>query len=170
MYQKFRRLFITLCSILSIGSLNLGTVANAAKPNSGIDVTKTDHYNLNNQLAIKGYDPVAYFIQNKAIKGTPQFTHQHNSVKYQFSSNENLMKFKTNPDRYEPQYGGWCAYAFAIDGGKVSINPKRFKIIDDKLYLFYDTLLGPNTLKKWNKADDAEQIIKANRRWAEISK
>jgi len=168
MYQKFRKFFITLCSILSIGALN-NEVSADDQPQNLAD-KKIEHYNLKNQLAIKGYDPVAYFVQGKAIKGNPQFTYKHNTVNYQFQNPENLNKFKISPSKYEPQYGGWCAYAFAIGGGKVSINPKRFKIIDGKLYLFYDTLLGPNTLKKWDKGNDSELIEKADQRWLEVSK
>jgi len=128
----------------------------------------THHNNLSNGLAIKGYDPVAYFINDKAIKGEPQYSHTYKSARYQFSSQKNLEIFKASPSLYEPQYGGWCAYAFAEGAGKVSINPKRFKIINNKLYLFYDTLLGPNTLKKWNKADDTTQVKKATSQWAKI--
>jgi len=164
MYPKFRKLFIITCSILSIGALNPSCYACS----DDTPASHSEHLNLKKQTAIKGYDPVAYFTQGKAVKGLSQFTYQHNTVNYKFSSLENLNKFKSKPHHYEPQYGGWCAYAFAVGGGKVSINPKRFKIIDNKLYLFYDTLLGPNTLNKWNKADDAEQIKKADKRWLEI--
>ncbi len=167
MIAKLRRLFISLCSILSISALNTECLACAEEDSLN---TRTEHYNLNNQTAIQGYDPVAYFTQGKAVKGKPQFSYQHHSVLYLFSSSENLAIFKATPNTYEPQYGGWCAYALAVDGGKVSINPKRFKIIDNKLYLFYDTILGPNTLNKWNKANDTDQIKKADLRWMDISK
>ena len=168
MYQKIRRLFIVTCSILSIGALNPSCYACPSETNT-VGTSQSEHLNLKKQIAIKGYDPVAYFTQGKAVKGLSQFEHQHNAATYKFSSLQNLTKFKSNPSQYEPQYGGWCAYAFALGGGKVSINPKRFKIIDNKLYLFYDTLLGPNTLNKWNKTDDAEQIKKADKRWLEIT-
>jgi len=166
MYHTLRRLFIIACSILSIGALE----SNAFEKDSPQESTKkqTQHFNLKKQTALKGYDPVAYFTLGKAVKGDAKFQYLHNGVNYQFSSLENLKKFKLKPNYYQPQYGGWCAYAFAVGGGKVSINPKRFKIVDNKLYLFYDTLLGPNTLKKWNKANDKEQIKKADKRWAEI--
>ena len=167
MYQKLRGLFIMTCSILSIGALE--TQAYENNSSTDLNVKQSQHHNLKNQTAIKGYDPVAYFTQKKAVKGEAKFNYQHNAINYLFSSQENLNKFKTNPNHYQPQYGGWCAYAFAKGGGKVPINPKRFKIIDKKLYLFYDTLIGPNTLKKWNKADDAEQIKKANKKWSEIT-
>lgn len=151
----------SLLTILSISALSPITVS-AASP-----AQRAEHYNLKSGVAIKGYDPVAYFTQNKAVEGSKQFRHIHQGVTYQFSSTENLAKFKKSPSRYEPQYGGWCAYAFAIDAGKVKVNPKSFKIIDAKLYLFYHSAPWGNTLKKWNQeGSDKTLISKANAAWA----
>jgi len=133
--------------------------------NSHNETTRTKEYNLKSGLAIKGYDPVEYIDNNKAQKGKKLHTHTHKGIKYRFTNQTNLNKFKTSPNKYEPQYGGWCAYAFAKGGGKVSINPKRFKIIDGKLYLFYDTFFGPNTLKLWNQENDTKQLKAADATW-----
>ncbi|SIQ98718.1 hypothetical protein SAMN05421797_10531 [Maribacter ulvicola] len=109
------------------------------------------HYNLkNNSLAIEGYDPVAYFTENRAIEGSLDYQLEENGVFYRFSSETNKKIFLNNPEKYEPQYGGWCAYAMGESGDKVTVNPKTFKIIDGKLYLFYNQFLT-NTLKSWNK-------------------
>ena len=69
---------------------------------------------------------------------------------YNFSSQANKDLFLKNPASYEPQYGGWCAYAMGYSGEKVEINPETFKILDGKLYLFYNAFFN-NTLKSWNK-------------------
>ncbi len=126
------------------------------------------HYNLKSGLAIQGYDPVSYF-SGKAKKGSSKNSYQHHGVTYHFSSPENLTLFKNKPAQYEPQYGGWCAYAFAIGKDKVKINPKSYKIINNKLYLFYHTF-PTNTLKRWNKQEDAEQLQKADQVWESFFK
>ena len=112
---------------------------------------RISQYNLENKVAIKGYDPVGYFTQKKAIKGKKEISSSYEGVTYQFSSNENKETFLKNPSKYEPQYGGWCAYAMGSAGGKVEINPETFKIIDGKLYLFYNAYFN-NTLKAGIKA------------------
>ena len=88
-------------------------------------------------------------------------------MKYKIASQENLEKFKSNPDKYIPQYGGYCAYAIAIDGEKVDINPNTFEIRDDKLYLFYNSW-GINTLKKWEKEDAVKLKKEADSKWKKI--
>lgn len=109
-------------------------------------------YNLENKVAIQGYDPVGYFNQGKAIKGKKEISASYQGVTYKFSSGENKETFLKNPSKYEPQYGGWCAYAMGSAGEKVEINPETFKIIDGKLYLFYNAYFN-NTLKSWNKEE-----------------
>ena len=114
-------------------------------------------------LAIEGYDPVAYFISNKAIEGKTNISFVHEGITYRFSSEENRSLFKSNPANYEPQYGGWCAYAMGSKGEKVSVDPETFKIVAGKLYLFYNHFFN-NTLKDWNK-DEANLKAKADRTW-----
>lgn len=109
-------------------------------------------YNLENKVAIQGYDPVGYFNQGKAVKGKKEISASYQGVTYKFSSGENKETFLKNPSKYEPQYGGWCAYAMGSAGEKVEINPETFKIIDGKLYLFYNAYFN-NTLKSWNKEE-----------------
>lgn len=128
---------------------------------------RTKQYNLENNLAIQGYDPVAYFKENKAVKGSKDLAVSHQGVLYYFSSVANKEEFKKNPAPYEPQYGGWCAYAMGSKGEKVSIDPKTFKITNGKLYLFYNKLFN-NTLPEWNK-DEAGLRNKADANWSKIN-
>lgn len=123
-------------------------------------------FNLDNKVAIQGYDPVAYFTQNKAIKGKKEFAVDADGVIYYCSSAENKAKLLKNFKAYEPQYGGWCAYAMGFTGEKVEIDPETFKILDGKLYLFYHTWTN-NTLPKWNK-DETNLKAKADKNWAAI--
>ncbi|MNL11973.1 YHS domain protein [compost metagenome] len=132
------------------------------------DAKRISHYHLENKVAILGYDPVGYFIQGKAIKGKKEISASYQGVTYQFSSNGNKETFLKNPSKYEPQYGGWCAYAMGSANKKVEINPETFKIIDGKLYLFYNAYFN-NTLKSWNP-DEANLKVKADNNWKKMYK
>lgn len=121
-----------------------------------------------NGVAVEGYDLVAYF-SGKAKMGTKTHATEHEGVTYLFTSEANKNAFTKNPEKYLPEYGGYCAYAVAKKGEKVSINPKSFLVEDDKLYLFYNSW-GVNTLKKWNK-EGSEPLKKlANQNWDLITK
>lgn len=113
-----------------------------------------------------GYDPVAYFAENKAVKGKPDFVVVHDGVTYNFSSSQNKTAFLSSPAKYEPQYGGWCAYAMGATGEKVEIDPETFKVLNGKLYLFYHSLFN-NTLPKWNK-DEKNLNAKADANWHKL--
>lgn len=124
-------------------------------------------YNLEEGVAIKGYDPVAYFTSNQAIKGDRKWAVLYHGATYYFSSSENKEAFKLNPSKYEPQYGGWCAYAMGKDGSKVQVDPGTFKIIDGKLFLFYNQFFN-NTLKSWNK-DEVHLHKNADLNWQKLN-
>jgi len=121
------------------------------------------HFNLENGLAIQGYDPVAYFTKNKPVKGKKDLAVYDQGATYYFSSAENKELFKNNPAKYEPEYGGWCAYAMGAKGEKVEIDPETFKIVNGKLFLFYNKFFN-NTLKDWNK-DETNLHNRADANW-----
>jgi YHS domain-containing protein len=146
---------IVLLLILSTPQLSAQSIAKKSK-----------EYNLENGLAIQGYDPVAYFTQKKAVKGKSSIATTFEGVIYYFSSNENKENFKKSPYSYEPQYGGWCAYAMGAKGEKVEVDPETFKIVNGKLFLFYNAYFN-NTLKSWNK-DEANLNRKADANWKKI--
>ena len=123
------------------------------------------HFNLENKLAISGYDPVSYF-QGKPKEGNKTIYVSHQGIIYRFSTNANMELFKSNPTKYEPAYGGWCAYAMGERGEKVEVDPETFKITDGRLYLFYNRFFT-NTLNSWNK-DEANLINKADHNWQNV--
>ncbi|WP_428656962.1 YHS domain-containing (seleno)protein [Runella sp.] len=127
---------------------------------------RKNQFNLENGIALSGYDPVSYF-QKKPTKGSKAYTVTHEGITYQFSSAANAETFKKTPAAYEPQYGGWCAYAMGANGEKVEINPDTYKIVNGKLYLFYNRLFN-NTLPDWNK-DEVNLKAKADKNWMRIS-
>ena len=121
-----------------------------------------------NRLAIEGYDPVAYFKSGKPVQGSKSIQTERNGAIYYFSSEANKAAFLASPTVYTPQYGGWCAYAMGETGEKVEIDPKTFKIIDTRLYLFFNAYFN-NTLTSWNKK---EAVLKAqaDKNWIKIAK
>jgi YHS domain-containing protein len=113
------------------------------------DDVRKKNFNVKKNLAIEGYDPVSYF-DNKPKEGKQTFQFNYKGITYWFADQANLNRFKAAPEKYEPAYGGWCAYAMGETGEKVKIDPETFKILDGKLYLFYN-FWGTNTLTDWNK-------------------
>lgn len=134
--------------------------------NAQADVRKKQFNVEKSGLAIEGYDPVAYFTQNKAIKGNKDFAYSYQNIVYYFASAQNRDAFKANPAKYEPQYGGWCAYAMGKEGSKVEVDPETFKIRNGKLFLFYHSWTN-NTLDKWNK-DESNLNTRADASWSKI--
>lgn len=128
--------------------------------------TRTKEFNLENKVAIQGYDPVAYFKQNKAVKGKKEISAANEGVTYYFANQSDKDAFLKSPSSYEPQYGGWCSYAMGATGEKVEIDPQTFKITDGKLNLFYNAYFN-NTLKTWNK-DEVNLKKKADVNWKKI--
>ncbi|HEX7015075.1 MAG TPA: YHS domain-containing (seleno)protein [Cyclobacteriaceae bacterium] len=124
-------------------------------------------YNLERSgLALEGYDPVSYFTMSEPEKGRKEIALTHDGVVYWFATNENRDLFRADPEKYEPKYGGWCAYAMGAKGEKVEVDPETFKIIDGKLYLFYNKFFN-NTLDSWNK-DEPRLKSNADRNWSKI--
>jgi YHS domain-containing protein len=115
-------------------------------------------------LALRGYDPVSYFTTGKPEKGSPAHSHVHGGSKFLFASAENQRRFAENPDRYAPQYGGYCAYGTA-QGYKVSTSPDAFTVVDGKLYLNYNREVS----KLWSQ-DIPGNIAKAEEKWPAVSK
>lgn len=133
-----------------------------------VSVYAQDNVNTKKGVAAEGYDVVAYF-SNQALKGKDSYSYTYQNVDYRFSSEENLTTFKNNPTKYIPQYGGYCAYAIAIKGEKVGINPKTYQVVDNKLYLFYNSW-GVNTLDSWNKEGKEKLKMQADTNWEKIAK
>ena len=115
-------------------------------------------------LALRGYDPVAYFTEQRAVKGAPELTLQHRGSTFRFASRANLEAFQRDAERYAPQYGGYCAYGTAR-GYKAAIDPEAFRIVDGKLYLNYNT----SVQREWSK-DVPGYIEKADRNWPTVSR
>jgi YHS domain-containing protein len=90
--------------------------------------------NTTDDVGLKGYDAVAYFTRGQPTPGVDQYTYRWKGVTYRFASAEDLQLFKANPEKYLPQYGGYCAYAMSLDR-IADIDPSEWTIVDGKLYL-----------------------------------
>lgn len=112
--------------------------------------------------AIRGYDPVGYFTTGRPIKGSSQFTHQWRGSTWHFASAENRDKFAAAPEKFAPQYGGYCAYGVA-QGYAVAIDPAAWSIVDGKLYLNYSLSVRDD----WKK-DIPGYIRKADANWPAV--
>lgn len=112
--------------------------------------------------ALRGYDPVAFFTKKEAIRGTDSLTWTWKEATWYFSSRENLELFKSNPEKYAPQYGGYCAYGTA-GGHKAPTEIDTWTLVDDKLYFNYNTKVK----SLWEK-DKPGHIKKADANWPDI--
>jgi len=114
-------------------------------------------------VAIMGYDPVAYFTENRAVKGSEEYSYDWLGTPWHFASHKHMEMFQSAPVAYAPQYGGYCAGEVLAGSVTVNIDPEAFKIIDGKLYLTYD---------KAHTADFAahasDQVPKADANWPKI--
>jgi len=113
-------------------------------------------------LAIKGYDPVAYFTDGKPVMGSREFTVEWENATWRFASSRNRDLFNSDPAKYAPQYGGYCAYAVS-QGHTADIDPRRWRIVAGKLYLNYNQ----TAQDRWSK-DIPGHIVAADRNWPKL--
>ena len=120
--------------------------------------------NATDGVGLKGYDPVAYFTDGQPTKGTSQYRFQWKGINYRFASAEDLQRFKADPEKYLPQYGGYCAYAMSINR-IADISPTEWTIFGGKLYLNNNFI--SQTL--WS-LDKSGRIEAADRNWSVFPK
>jgi len=137
-----------------------GTIVGIARPAAGGADAPVPAVNAQEGIGLKGYDPVAYFASRAPTQGSEQYSYVWKGITYRFASGENLQRFKANPVRYLPQYGGYCAYAISIDR-IADIDPKRWAIVDGKLYL--NNNFFSQSLWSLNKS---ARITSGDRNWA----
>jgi YHS domain len=146
---------------LTAAALLTSSVAFAAQP---INTLKNSLFGGSTDTAINGYDTVAYFTVGKPVKGLDTLATEWMAAKWKFSSQANLDLFKANPEKYAPQYGGYCAFGVS-QGYLVKVEPDQFSVIDGKLYLNYDA----DVQAKWKK-DTAGYIGVADSKFPSLLK
>lgn len=115
--------------------------------------------------ALEGYDTVAYFTQNKPVKGNSDYSTEYKGAVWNFSTEKNLELFKADPSKYAPQYGGYCAWAIGAKNDFAPGDPLQWSIVDGKLYVNYDKSIKD----KW-ETDRAKFISQANVNWPKLIK
>ncbi|WP_457587085.1 YHS domain-containing (seleno)protein [Ensifer canadensis] len=128
-------------------------------PTLAEDLVNTGYFG---DVAIKGYDPVAYFTESKALEGSPQFSYRWLGANWQFASAENRELFIREPTRYAPQYGGYCADGVSFGTVTTNIDPKAWRIIEGKLFLSYDPGAAEGFEKNPNK------LVDSRKHWSEV--
>ncbi|WP_222616705.1 YHS domain-containing (seleno)protein [Undibacterium umbellatum] len=158
--QKFslnRRLALAVmaASMTMIGSLPQIAMAYDENSSSAVNVDAKG-------VGLKGFDPVAYFTASAPTMGKSSITAAHDGVTYHFASTENRDKFKTDPAKYAPQYGGFCAMGVALEK-KLDGDPQAWRVVDGKLYLN----VNKDVQKKWLE-DVPGNLKKAEMNWGSI--
>ncbi len=125
-------------------------------------VLAKDAYFTHRGAAIRGYDAVAYFTEGRAVEGDAGRSLEWRGVEWRFSSAEHLAMFRKAPERFAPQYGGYCAYA-ASQGYLASVDPTAWTVHEDKLYLNY----SHGVKRKWEK-DMRTYIRQGDANWPEL--
>ncbi|QBK30008.1 YHS domain-containing (seleno)protein [Roseitalea porphyridii] len=146
-------------AFLALGGGALATALMAA----GARKARAEKLNLDGGVAIKGHDPVAYFVSGEAVPGDPAITADHDGATYRFASAENRQTFLAEPGRYAPQYGGFCAYAVA-NGYTAPIDPEAFTVHDGKLYLNF----SKGVRSRWER-DIPGNITRGDANWPSLS-
>ncbi|MGB3627617.1 MAG: YHS domain-containing (seleno)protein, partial [Henriciella sp.] len=121
----------TLAAALAIGVAGFATAAPAHADKAPV------YTGTFSNTAVQGHDPVAYFTEGKPVKGSKKFSTTYQGAEFRFASAENLASFEANPEKYAPQYGGYCAWAVS-QGYTAKGDADHWKIVDDKLYLNYN--------------------------------
>ena len=116
----------------------------------------------NGGLALKGYDVVAYAVGGTAVRGNPEFQQSWNGAVWRFSSSENQARFARDPEKYAPQFGGYCAYAVSR-GYTADIDPQAWRIVEGKLYLNY----SKRVQRLWEQ-DIPGNIAKGQANWPAV--
>jgi YHS domain-containing protein len=138
----------------AFAAITLGSISLAQ---AGVD-TETDE----NNVILAGHDAVAYFTQGKPVEGSANYTASHNGAIYRFSSAKNRDTFNAEPERFAPQYGGFCAYGMTF-GKKFEIDGKAFEVVDGKLYVNKNR----SVYQAWKK-DVPTHITQANSAWPTV--
>ncbi len=158
----FSALLLTLSACAS--SASSSKVSSIAETSDAQPVAVAE-YNLEDGVALDGYDPVSYFDGTVPVMGTSTYGAKYRGVVYFFDSEAHRTAFLAEPRRYEPAYGGWCAWAMANGGKTVDADPTNFTIEDGVLRVFYRNAVV-DTRAKWQKGNLPELRASAAEEWS----
>lgn len=141
------------------GAVSLLALVSLAAPSVAGEGVNTGYFG---KVAIKGYDPVAYFTESQAVKGSTEHAYRWLGATWHFANAEHQEMFASEPVKYAPQYGGHCADGVALGTITTNIDPEAFRIIEGKLYLNYD----PGAASGFE--DNPGKVVNAEKYWPEV--
>lgn len=128
----------------------------------------TSYNTDDSKIALQGYSPVSYLDLGIAQKGLKEYKATHDGLSYYFTSSEQQKTFESNPNKYLPQYGGFCAFGVSV-GAKFRVDPNKFLVKDGKYYLYlYDLEVDAQQL--WLAGNHKKLVQKSNDNWKKLSK
>jgi YHS domain-containing protein len=152
--MKFNAKKLILFLIVGVGLAVAVWVGSGAKNEAFKPINTTAE-----NIAVRGFDAVAYFTAEAAVTGDPKYEFVWNGAKWLFANAENLEKFRQNPENYAPQFGGYCSYAVS-KGYTADGDPQAWKIVDGKLYLNYN-----QKVKEMWEAEQDQRIKEGEKNW-----
>ncbi len=144
---------------LAAGAASILALVSVTQPSNADEFVNTGYFG---DVAIKGYDPVAYFTESRAIKGTKRFAHRWLGATWHFASAENRETFKQDPVAYAPQYGGHCADGVSFGTITTNIDPEAWRIIEGKLYLSYDPGAADGLVQ------NPDKVVSSQKYWPKV--
>ncbi len=148
--------------LLAAMLLTPAMAAETAQPSSAAESQPSLWYNYDSGIAADGYDVVAYFSDNAATRGQEEFSTDYDAQTWHFSTAANRDAFVANPQKYIPQYGGYCAYAASLNALAFG-DPKEWTVLDDKLYFNYNT----PTRARW-ETSARRRVVDADKLWPKL--
>ncbi|WP_417558919.1 YHS domain-containing (seleno)protein [Mesoflavibacter zeaxanthinifaciens] len=137
--------------------------------NLGLLLAQPQNYNTDEStIALEGYSPISYIEEGKAQIGKKDFKAAYDGVTYFFVNQDQKKQFTSNPEKYIPQYGGWCAYAVS-KGYKYRPDPKSFRVVEGKLYMFTINVEA-DFVKAWEKEGKDKHIAQGDKNWKNMEK
>lgn len=146
-------------SAAAYGAVSILVLASLVHDAAADEVVNTGYFG---DVAIKGYDPVAYFTQQKAVEGSAEFSHRWLGAEWHFANAENRDLFIADPVKYAPQYGGYCADGVSFGTITTNIDPEAWRIIEGKLYLSYD----PGAAEGFEKIPT--KVVDSKKYWPDV--
>ena len=154
--------------VLTVTSLSISNAVFTGEKKTSEVRSAIENYNLDDtRIGLRGYSPVSYFEKGKAELGNKEFKVTFRGINYYFTSAAQRQKFLRTPEKFEPAFGGWCAFGMTVEG-RFRIDPEKFKIINGKLHVFLNNI-EVDARALWENGNDEELTRKASAFWQQVS-
>jgi len=163
-----KKLTLLFALVLTVTSLSISNAVFTGEKKTSEVRSAIENYNLDDtRIGLRGYSPVSYFEKGKAELGNKAFKVTFRGINYYFTNEAQSQKFLQNPGKYEPAFGGWCAFGMAVEG-RFRIDPEKFKIVNGRLHLFLNNI-EVDARALWENGNDEELTRKASAFWQKVS-